>query len=78
MYLGNDALAANAGRGRGRLVVVGVVDGRLLEDGLADGLVHDGLVLVELCRVGCRGSLVELGWVRSWGGDSNSIEKVSA
>ena len=63
MYLGNDALATNAGRGRGWLVVVGVVDGRLLEDGLADGLVHDGLVLVELGRVGCRGGLVELGWV---------------
>jgi hypothetical protein len=61
LNLWDDALAPNAGRGLGRLVVVGVrvVDHGLLEDGLVDhglvdGLLEDGLV-VNRGRLGIDG-----------------------
>ena len=58
-YLRDDALAANAGRGRLRLVIARVHGGRLVEDwlGLVDGLVVDRLWLLEVGGVRGRGVL---------------------
>ena len=62
-YLRDDALAANAGRGRLGLVIARVHGGWLVEDrlglvdGLGGGLVVDRLWLLEVGGVGGRGVL---------------------
>ena len=58
-YLRDDALAANAGRGRLGLVIARVHGGWLVEDrlGLVDGLVGDRLWLLEVGGVRGRGVL---------------------